>query len=158
MPPGGTARTGWNGLPPGANKSSGFLVRSPERLAIGCHPYLGPPNLPDPSQSREGEEHSSPIPGALGTEAGAGGCGAGGGDWRCQPASPPDAVRRVLHHGARRVAGRVRATLPSLGPREGAGVCAHPPALGVRVPLPLAAVAHLRRLLLRARLGGVQAQ
>lgn len=65
---------------------------------------------------------------------------------------------RLLHHGARRVAGRVRATLPSLGPREGAGVCAHPPALGVRVPLPLAAVAHLRHLLLRARLGGVQTQ
>lgn len=67
-------------------------------------------------------------------------------------ASPP------RHHGARRVAGRVRAALSALGASEGTGVRAHSPALGVRVPLPAASLAHLRHLLLRARLGGIQAE
>ena len=52
----------------------------------------------------------------------------------------------------------MRAALPALDPREGAGVRAHSPAVGVRVSLPAAALAHRRHLLLRARLGGVQAQ
>lgn len=81
---------------------------------------------------------------------------AGGGDRRRELQPSPRGA--PLHHGARRVSGRVRAALPAVGAREGAGVRAHPPALGVRVPLLTAAVAHLRHLLLRARLGGVQAQ
>ena len=52
----------------------------------------------------------------------------------------------------------MRAALPALGSGEGAGVRSHPPALGVCVPLPPTSLAHLRHLLLRARLGGVQAQ
>lgn len=50
-PPRTSAPRGWSDPAPSANKSSGFLVRSPARLAIGRHPSLGPPNLCGPSQS-----------------------------------------------------------------------------------------------------------
>lgn len=163
-------RRGWSGLTPAANKSSGFLVRSPARLAIGRQQGLGPPNLCDLSQSLGGKEpppprsRLAPLP-LPSSQA------AGDRPWRSQADSKRvvvtrDASRHLLpcagrhrpHHGARRVAGRVRAALPTLDPCKGAGVRAHPSALGVRVPFPSAALAHLRHLLLHARLGGVQAQ
>lgn len=72
-------RRGWSGQAPAANKISGFLVRSPARLAIGRHPGLGPPNLCDPSQSLDGE-------GSLGSR------GAGGGRLRVQAGGEPVAV------------------------------------------------------------------
>lgn len=52
----------------------------------------------------------------------------------------------------------MRAALSALGASEGVGVRSHPPTLGVCVPLPATALPHLRHLLLRARLGGVQAE
>lgn len=66
-PPRAAARTrGWSDLTPAANKSSGFLVRSPARFAIGQHQGLGPPNLCGPSQSRGGERPLPPTAAPLG--------------------------------------------------------------------------------------------
>lgn len=86
-PPRASAQGGWSDLAPSANKSSGHLVRSPARLAIGRHPSLGPPNLCDPSQSRGSE--ATPLPALYEPATGAGGHWAGGGDRRREPVPPP---------------------------------------------------------------------